>query len=191
MPTKAKLSEEEISAYEGPVSYVSHHPVYKESKTTPVRVVFNSSQTYKGYSLNSSIDLGPDIMSNLQAVLLRFREHLYGASGDMTKMFYSVRVTLEEEMCQMFVWQFKGDTKIRTYGMTRLPMGNCPSTNISIVAVKETSELEDYRTRYPMAHKALNQNTYVDNVFHGADSKEELDNAQWANISIPDDHGSL
>ena len=99
------------------------------SKTTPVRVVFNSSQTYKGYSLNSSIDLGPDIMSNLQAVLLRFREHLYGASGDMT-MFYSVRVTLEEEMCQMFVWQFKGDTKIRTYGMTRLPMGNCPSTNI-------------------------------------------------------------
>ena len=175
-----EISEEEIEQWKAKGNkcyYIAHQMALNpSSKTTPVRVVFNSSQTYKGYSLNSSIDLGPDIMSNLQAVLLRFREHLYGASGDMTKMFYSVRVTLEEEMCQMFVWQFKGDTKIRTYGMTRLPMGNCPSTNISIVAVKETSELEDYRTRYPMAHKALNQNTYVDNVFHGADSKEELDN---------------
>ena len=155
--------------------YIAHQMALNPgSKTTPVRVVFNSSQIYKGYSLNSSIDLGPDIMTNLQGVLLRFREHLYGAQGDKKKMFYSVRVTKEEAMCQMFVWQFKGDDKLRTFAMTRLPMGNCPSTNISIVAVKETSELDDNANRYPKAHRALNQNSYVDNVFHGANTKEGL-----------------
>ena len=44
------------------------------SKTTPVHVVFNSSQGLHGYSLNLSWDLGPDIMSNLFGVLLRFRK---------------------------------------------------------------------------------------------------------------------
>ena len=93
-------------------------------------------------------------MTKLQGVLFRFRESLYGAQGDMKKMFYSVRVTMEEEMCQLFIWQFRGDEKIRTFAMTRLPMGNCPSTNISITAVKETSKLEDFKEKYLMAHRA-------------------------------------
>ena len=45
---------------------------------------------------------------------LRFCESLYGAQGNMKKMFYSVRVTMEEEMCQLFIWKFKGKYKIKT-----------------------------------------------------------------------------
>ena len=80
--------------------YIAHQMVINpDSKSTQVQVVFNSSQVYKCYSQNSSIDLGPDIMTNLQGVLLRFRESLYAAQGDMKKMFYSVRVTKKEAMC--------------------------------------------------------------------------------------------
>ena len=78
--------------------------VNPDSKSTPIWVVFNSSQVYQGFSLNSSINLGPDVMTNLQGVLLQFRENLYGAQGDMRKMFYFFRVVKEEEMCQLFVW---------------------------------------------------------------------------------------
>ena len=77
-------------------------------------------------------------------------------------------------MCQLFIWKFKGDDKIKTFTMTRLPMGNSPSTNISITAVKETTKLEDFKTRYLMAHHALNENSYVDNVFHGVNAMEKL-----------------
>ena len=77
----------------------------------------------------------------------------------MKKMFYSVRVTMAEEMCQLFIWKFKGDEKIKTFTMTRLPMGNCPSTNISITVVKETTKLEDFKRKYSMAHCALNKNS--------------------------------
>ena len=56
-------------------------------------------------------------------------------------MFYQVRDTKEEEMMQLFVWKFKGEDKLRTFCMTRLVMGNKPSTNISIVAVQESTDL--------------------------------------------------
>ena len=120
---------------------------------------------FKGYSLNNSWDLGPDVMSNLQGVLLRFRQDLVGGQGDMTKMFYMVTVDKEEEMMQLFVWQFKGEDKLRTFAMTRLVMGNKQSSNIAIVAVKETARLEDFQTRFPVAFQALTYDSYVDNVF--------------------------
>ena len=164
-----EVSEEEFSKWKedgGIFYYIAHQMALNPgSKTTPVRVVFNSSQKFRGRSLNSSWDLGPDVMSNLQGVLLRFRKDLLGGQGDMTKMFYMVRVSKEEEMMQLFVWQFKGEDRIRTFCMTRLVMGNKPSSNISIVAVKETANLNDYSEKYPIAHQALCKDSYVDNVF--------------------------
>ena len=104
-------------------------------------------------------------MGNLQATLLRFRNDVVGAQGDISKMFYMVRVTKEEEMMQLFVWKFKGEDKLRTFCMTRLVMGNKPSTNISIVAVQESTELEDFKESEPEACEVLQKDIYVDNVF--------------------------
>ena len=139
-----------------------------------MRVVFNSSQVFKGYSLNSSWDLGPDIMSNLVGVLLRFRKDLLGGQGDISKMFYMVRIEKDEMMMQLFVWQFKGEDKLRTFAMTRLVMGNKPSSNISIVTVKETANLGDCVSKYPVAYQALVHDSYVDNVFLTAPDVETL-----------------
>ena len=104
-------------------------------------------------------------MANLQATLLRFRNDVVGAQGDISKMFYMVRVTKEEEMMQLFVWKFKGEDKLRTFCMTRLVMGNKPSTNISIVAVEESTELEGFQESEPEACEVLMKDIYVDNVF--------------------------
>ena len=158
-----------------PYYYIAHQVVINEgNKSTPVRVVFNSSQKFAGFSLNKSWDLGPDVMANLQAVLLRFRSDVVGAQGDIRKMFYMIRVTREEEMMQLWIWKFKGEDKIRTFAMTRLVMGNKPSTNISIVAVRETANLFDFKQQYPEAHATLVNDTYVDNVFLTAPDLENL-----------------
>ena len=37
------IPEEEIKSYKGSVNYITHQEVYKDSATTPVRVVSNSS----------------------------------------------------------------------------------------------------------------------------------------------------
>ena len=42
-----KLSEEEIQKWFGPLFYISHLAVVKpKSNSTPVRIVFNSTQVY-------------------------------------------------------------------------------------------------------------------------------------------------
>ena len=94
----------------GKTYYIAHQMALNpSSKSTPVRTVFNSSQIYKGYSLNSSWALGPEeVMNNLVAILMRFREDLVGAQGDITKMYYMLRIALEEQMMQLFIWKFDG-----------------------------------------------------------------------------------
>ena len=44
-----KLTDEELKDYKDPVYYITHHEVVRpEKRSTPVRIVFNSSAQYKG-----------------------------------------------------------------------------------------------------------------------------------------------
>ena len=157
------------------IYYIAHQMVVNpDNKTTPIRTVFNSSQVYKGHSLNTSWSLGPDVISELQGVLLRFRESRVAAQGDIAKMFYSVRVSPEDERMQLFVWRFSGETHIRTFAMTRIIMGHKPSSNISVIALKETALLGDNKSLYPDAHEALHNDSYVDNTFAGAEDHQNI-----------------
>ena len=113
-------------------------------------------------------------MNNLTGILMRFREDTVGAQGDITKMYHMIRISREEQMMQLFIWRFEGEDMIRTFCMTRLGMGNKISSNFSIIAVNETAELEDFPVRYPDAHKALTEDTYVDNVLVVKSSLEEI-----------------
>ena len=66
-----KLSNEELKSYKGPVHYISHHEIVRpEKKSTPIRIVFNSSASYKGHRLNDYWMKGPDLLNNLFGVLL-------------------------------------------------------------------------------------------------------------------------
>ena len=55
--------------------YMPHHPVYKKSATTPIRMVFNaSSKPTGGKSLNDYLLTGPTLTMKLYDILLTFRE---------------------------------------------------------------------------------------------------------------------
>ena len=76
MEFSRKLSEKELVEYKGPVHYISHHTVFRpESKSTPVRIVFNSSAVFQGHRLNDYWMKGPDLLNDLFGVVLRFREN--------------------------------------------------------------------------------------------------------------------
>ena len=95
-----EVPQEELSAWiakGGKVYYMPHQVALNlSSKSTLVRDVFNNTLTYRGYSMNASLDLGPDILTNLHGLLLRFRTDVIDAAGDIKKMYYMVRVTVEE-----------------------------------------------------------------------------------------------
>lgn len=82
----AKKLTETIASWKGPVWYISHLVAPNpHSVTTPMRLVWNSSQTFKGLSMNDLFLKGPDVLNPIRAVLLRFRRGVHAALGDIKK----------------------------------------------------------------------------------------------------------
>jgi hypothetical protein len=121
-----KLTAEEIREWNGPVFYLSHLAVQNpNSKSTPVRIVFNSSQQCAGVSLNSALAKGPDnYINNLIGLLLRWREGRVAFVGDIKKMFNSVHMEIAEQHYLRFLWRDLDTAKDpEVYVMTRVNMG--------------------------------------------------------------------
>ena len=158
-----------------PVFYMAHQMVENPAnKSTPIRCVSNSSQRYKGFSLNSSCHKGLDVVNNMMAIILRFREAEVASQGDVSKMFYQVRVKKEDRMMQLFLMKFLGEDKVCTFAMNVLIMGHKPSSNLAIIALKETGNLKDFPEKYPKARGALQEDSFVDNIFMLDNSIEDV-----------------
>ena len=98
-----KLTKEELNNYKGPIYYISHHEVLKpDSKSTPVRIVFNSSANYMGHVLNEYWAKGPDLLNSLLGILARFRENEVAFIGDITKMYHTVKTTVLDQHTHRF-----------------------------------------------------------------------------------------
>ena len=98
------LTPEEIKSYNGPVHYINHHAVLKpDSKTTPCRIVFNSSASYQGHVLNNYWAKGPDLMNNMLGIILRFRGERVAITGDIRKMYHAVKIPLLDQHTHQFL----------------------------------------------------------------------------------------
>ena len=70
------------SKQHGLVHYIPHHPVRKESPTTPIRIVHDCSckQSPNSPSLNDCLDPGSPFLNDLCAIFLRFRQYNFAFS---------------------------------------------------------------------------------------------------------------
>lgn len=103
-----KLNYKDISCYDGPTHYITHHAVIKrESATTPLRIVFNASLNYKGHVLNEFWAKGPDAyINNLLKILIRFRENKIAFTGDIAKMYHTIRLSIVDQHTHRFLWRY-------------------------------------------------------------------------------------
>ena len=147
-----KLSPQELKNWTGPAFYISHLAVVNpRSNSTPVRIVFNSSQTHEGISLNSCLAKGPDsYMNNLVGILLCWREERVAMIGDIRKMFNAVHLKALEQNCHRFLWRdLQQHRPPDIYVIQRVNMGDKPAPAISTEAVYKTAEL--FREDSPQA----------------------------------------
>ena len=171
-----KLSDAEMTAWQGPVFYLSHLAVESpKSLSTPVRIVFNSSQLYKGVSLNSFLAKGPDsFKTNLLGMLLRFRERPVVLVGDIRKMYNSVFLDEVAQHTHRFLWRdLNVDNPPDVWCITRVNMGDKPAGAIAIEAKDRTADL--FRHIHPKASDFIKGSSYVDDL---VDSFDNLDIAQ-------------
>ena len=167
-----QLTQEEISEWKGPVYYISHLAVQNpKSESTPVRIVFNSSQLYKGVSLNSCLAKGPDsYLNNILGILLRWREEQVAVVADITKMYNSIFTREVEQHTHRFLWRNFEQRKPDVFVITRVNMGDRPAAAISSEAIKKTAEL--FQDEYPRVSDLLRDNSYVDDIIDSFPSRD-------------------
>ena len=87
----------------GLVYYLNIFQVYQPIKDK-VRLVFDSSASYQGSSLNDALLQGPDVTNRLIGVLLRFRLRRVGFAADVECMFHAFHVSPEHRDVLRFFW---------------------------------------------------------------------------------------
>ena len=168
-----KLSHTELENYKGPIHYISHHEVLKpDSKSTPVRIVFNSSARYMNHSLNDYWAKGPHLLNDLLGILIRFRENRIALIGDIKKMYHTVKTKTIEQQTHRFLWRdMNTETQPDTYVIQRVSFGDKPSGAIATVALRKTAEMG--QDKYPKAAHVIKENTYMDDIIESVSDKEK------------------
>ena len=168
-----KLDPSELDEWTGPVFYLSHLAVVQpKSLTTPVRIVFNSSQIDRGVSLNSFLAKGADTFkNNLLGMLLRFREEAVVLIGDVWKMYNSVYLEPLEQHTHQFLWRDLEDRPPDIWCITRINMGAKPAGTISIEAKERTLEMFTHLS--PKAADLIIYSSYINDLVDSVPSYAE------------------
>ena len=190
-----ELSEQEMKEWESqgnPINYCSHHPVMKDSKSTPCRSVCNSSLSHNNTTLNALLPKGPTALSNLLHVLLRFREKPYVVICDLSKAYNTIKTSLKDCHLRRLLWYREEDLenpnpKLRTFGMLSMAFGDTPAQYYLECAKEEVCNY----TRNVMKDEKLADDilakSYVDDV---AISLETLKEAKTYKEKLPEAFGS-
>nr|XP_017209463.2 uncharacterized protein LOC108181536 [Danio rerio] len=169
-----KLPESSIANWTGPVWYVSHliapNP---HSVTTPVRLVWNSSQRFRGVSMNDLLIKGPDVLNQIRAVLLRFRSGVYAALGDIKKMYNSVWLEDQEVHLHRFLWRDTENEELGEYAITRVNIGDKPAGCIAQLAMRETANLPSF-AHLEEERRVIQHDSYVDDILTSHNDLDQL-----------------
>ena len=176
-----KLSLQEMTDYEGPTQYISHHPVLKNSVSTPVRMVTNSSFNNGGKSLNSCLAAGPNSLNPMLSVLLRFRSYCCALQYDLSKAYNTMRTGVKERHLRRFIWKFSKDDVWEDYAFDVVHFGDCCAATQLEVAKDLTAEAG--REIDPVAADRIKEDCYVDDGLTGG-SVEEV--ARFKGLKLAD-----
>ena len=168
-----KLTSEESEQWQGPKFYICHLAVMNlKSNRTPVRIVFNSSQTYKDVSLNNRLAKGPDSYANSGfGILLRWREQPVAVVGDIRKMYHSIFLKPLELQHHSFLWRDLDSTRDPDiYIIQRVNMGDRPAAAIATEALYMTADLG--QDQAPKACNFIKSSSYMDDLISSVGDRQ-------------------
>ena len=156
------------------VHYLPHHPVKKESTTTPIRIVYDCSsrQSKEHASLNDCLLVGPPFLNDLCSIILRFRCHKFAFATDIEKAFLHVKLHEPDRDSTRFLWVSDISNPfgtLTTYRFKVVPFGTASSPFV----LNATLDLHLKKFSSSVA-KDMKSNLYVDNLISGCDSEQQL-----------------
>ncbi|XP_062714222.1 uncharacterized protein LOC134290992 [Aedes albopictus] len=165
-----RLSKEEEDRPASRVWYLPVFPVFNPNKPAKIRIVWDAAATIFGMSLNSALLKGPDQLCSLYSILLQFREHPIGLTGDIREMFHQIQIREQDRSCQRFFWRNeRGETTV--FEMCVMTFGACCSPS-SAQFVKNLNA-ERFIGRYPEAVDVIIKRHYVDDMLVSVKTEKE------------------
>ncbi|XP_065094639.1 uncharacterized protein LOC135715167 [Ochlerotatus camptorhynchus] len=165
-----KLSDDEVKQQSAHTWFLPVFPVTNPNKPGKMRIVWDAAAKVHGKSLNSALLKGPDLLSSLFAILLRFRLHPIAVTGDIREMFHQVLIREEDQRYQCFFWT-NGNGNLVVYAMRVMTFGACCSPS-SAQYVKNVNA-ERFKNEYPAAYEAITKSHYVDDMLISVANEED------------------
>ena len=168
--TFVQLSKEEMADYAGPINYITHHGVLKDSVTTPLRVVTNSSHKNGKYSLNDLLPKGPNSLNDMLAVTVRFRAYDNVFAYDLSKAYNTMKTGIVEKHLRRFIWRFDESSPWIDFAIDAVHFGDRPAATLLEVSKDKMSKKGE--SIDPIASKKLIEDVYVDDGFSGGSNAD-------------------
>ena len=121
--------------------YISHHGVYHPAKPGKIKVIFECSAEYLGYTLNKQLMPGPDLTNQVVGVLIRFREEQVAFMGDIEAMFTKSGFLNVNEACYDSCGG-KATTSTINLPITRCVFMYLEVHHHQVVAIMDSKELQ-------------------------------------------------
>ena len=144
------------------VFYLPHHAVKKERRgKIKWRIAFDASSSEgNSPSLNDVLEMGPNLITEVLATLLRFREHPMAIIRDIQQAFLRLSLERQDRNLTRFLWyrvsqDDKGNhyttNEVVTYRFTCLPFGLTWSHFLLSATVRELATMCRLCVGYPKA----------------------------------------
>ncbi|XP_055615136.1 uncharacterized protein LOC129761441 [Toxorhynchites rutilus septentrionalis] len=165
--TEAELA----SADKNRIWYLPLGVVVNPRKPEKVRLIWDAAAKVGGISLNSFLLKGPDQLTSLPAVLVRFRQFMVAVSADIKEMFHQILMRLMDRHSLRFLWRSDPSSPPEIFMMDVAIFGSaCSPASAQFVKNKNAKEFED---QYPRAVEGIINNHYVDDSLESYASVHE------------------
>lgn len=152
---------------------IPHHAVIKESSlTTKLRTVFDASaKTTNGYSLNDRMHVGPKILEELWAVLLRWRLGKYALTSDIEKMYRQFWVHPDDAKFQQILWRNATTNELELYELRTVTFGTTTAPFMAIQGIHIIAD--EIESTNPELSETIRKAFYVDDCLKSVDTIQE------------------
>ena len=160
------ISQEQMDNWDGPVHYVPMNRVYKDSKTTPCRLTFDSSQPDRnGRSLNGCLGKGSNPLNYFSEVILNWRVAEQVACGDISKMYNQVHLRDFDLHVRRFYMRpdgFGGKEDWKVAAVRVVNFGEKPAGSVATAVKNRVAE--ENKSINPAVCKDIKKNCFMDDV---------------------------
>ncbi|XP_062713921.1 uncharacterized protein LOC134290744 [Aedes albopictus] len=165
-----RLTKEELKTPNVRKWFLPVFPVVNPNKPGKVRLVWDAAATAYGVSLNSLLLKGPDLLTSLLTVLVKFRQFRIAVCGDIREMYLQISLKQDVRLC--FFWKDSEEDKDGSvYAMSVLPFG--VSCAPCIAQYVKNINAKRFEKEHSAAVSAIVDEHYVDDMLTSVERKED------------------